>query len=184
MFNHLNMSRFVTSLDVSFFSRFKYIERLLLVHGHWCYDRLARMVRIKSCDIDDNDHMLTWVVRTSTWQRKWWWYPQCFFQGFAFLLQKRCVCLCLFLVCIFFHSFVLTIRFSQMYHFAGLPNAKITPLICMLSFQVHCWYLCVQNYKIKRGFSWYLRHCSWQKMCLSLSHFCPGSSCTVASPAK
>merc|ERR1719397_585818 len=25
-------------------SRFKYIERLLLVHGHWCYDRLARMV--------------------------------------------------------------------------------------------------------------------------------------------
>ncbi|KAK7867763.1 hypothetical protein R5R35_002262 [Gryllus longicercus] len=25
-------------------SRFKYLERLLLVHGHWCYDRLARMV--------------------------------------------------------------------------------------------------------------------------------------------
>merc|ERR1712156_94190 len=25
-------------------SRFKYIERLLLVHGHWNYDRLARMV--------------------------------------------------------------------------------------------------------------------------------------------
>lgn len=25
-------------------SRFKYIERLLLVHGHWCYDRLARMI--------------------------------------------------------------------------------------------------------------------------------------------
>jgi len=25
-------------------SRFKYVERLLLVHGHWCYDRLARMV--------------------------------------------------------------------------------------------------------------------------------------------
>ena len=26
------------------FSRFKYLERLLLVHGHWNYDRLARMV--------------------------------------------------------------------------------------------------------------------------------------------
>lgn len=25
-------------------SRFKYIERLLLVHGHWCYNRLARMI--------------------------------------------------------------------------------------------------------------------------------------------
>jgi len=25
-------------------SRFKYVERLLLIHGHWCYDRLARMV--------------------------------------------------------------------------------------------------------------------------------------------
>ncbi|CAG2054143.1 unnamed protein product [Timema podura] len=25
-------------------SRFKYLERLLLVHGHWCYDRLSRMV--------------------------------------------------------------------------------------------------------------------------------------------
>ena len=25
-------------------SRFKYIERLLLVHGHWNYDRLSRMV--------------------------------------------------------------------------------------------------------------------------------------------
>ena len=25
-------------------TRFKYVERLLLVHGHWCYDRLARMV--------------------------------------------------------------------------------------------------------------------------------------------
>ncbi|XP_063530570.1 phospholipid-transporting ATPase VA isoform X2 [Cydia strobilella] len=25
-------------------SRFKFVERLLLVHGHWCYDRLARMI--------------------------------------------------------------------------------------------------------------------------------------------
>ena len=25
-------------------SRFKYIVRLLLVHGHWNYDRLARMI--------------------------------------------------------------------------------------------------------------------------------------------
>ncbi|XP_072941971.1 phospholipid-transporting ATPase VD [Epargyreus clarus] len=25
-------------------SSFKYLERLLLVHGHWCYDRLARMI--------------------------------------------------------------------------------------------------------------------------------------------
>ncbi|KDR21129.1 putative phospholipid-transporting ATPase VD, partial [Zootermopsis nevadensis] len=25
-------------------SRFKYLEKLLLVHGHWCYDRLSRMV--------------------------------------------------------------------------------------------------------------------------------------------
>ena len=25
-------------------TRFKYIERLLLVHGHWNYDRLARMI--------------------------------------------------------------------------------------------------------------------------------------------
>jgi len=25
-------------------SRFRFIERLLLIHGHWCYDRLARMV--------------------------------------------------------------------------------------------------------------------------------------------
>ncbi|CAG9563355.1 unnamed protein product [Danaus chrysippus] len=24
--------------------RFKFVERLLLVHGHWCYDRLARMI--------------------------------------------------------------------------------------------------------------------------------------------
>ncbi|CAG7722204.1 unnamed protein product [Allacma fusca] len=25
-------------------SKFRYLERLLLVHGHWCYDRLARMI--------------------------------------------------------------------------------------------------------------------------------------------
>jgi len=25
-------------------SRFRFVERLILVHGHWCYDRLARMV--------------------------------------------------------------------------------------------------------------------------------------------
>ncbi|KFM78973.1 putative phospholipid-transporting ATPase VA, partial [Stegodyphus mimosarum] len=25
-------------------ARFKYLERLLLVHGHWCYDRLARTI--------------------------------------------------------------------------------------------------------------------------------------------
>lgn len=25
-------------------SKFKYLEKLLLVHGHWCYDRLARMI--------------------------------------------------------------------------------------------------------------------------------------------
>ena len=25
-------------------SRFKYLERFLLVHGHWCYDRLSHMV--------------------------------------------------------------------------------------------------------------------------------------------
>ena len=25
-------------------SRFKFLERLLLVHGHWCYDRLARTI--------------------------------------------------------------------------------------------------------------------------------------------
>lgn len=25
-------------------SRFKFLERFLLVHGHWCYDRLARMI--------------------------------------------------------------------------------------------------------------------------------------------
>lgn len=25
-------------------SRFKYLERFLLVHGHWSYDRLANMV--------------------------------------------------------------------------------------------------------------------------------------------
>jgi phospholipid-translocating ATPase len=24
-------------------ARFYHLERLLLVHGHWCYDRLARM---------------------------------------------------------------------------------------------------------------------------------------------
>lgn len=25
-------------------SRFRYLERLLLSHGYWCYDRLARMI--------------------------------------------------------------------------------------------------------------------------------------------
>lgn len=25
-------------------SRFKHLKKLLLVHGHWCYSRLARMV--------------------------------------------------------------------------------------------------------------------------------------------
>lgn len=25
-------------------SRFRYLERLLLAHGYWCYDRLARMI--------------------------------------------------------------------------------------------------------------------------------------------
>lgn len=25
-------------------SKFRFLERLLLVHGHWCYDRLARMI--------------------------------------------------------------------------------------------------------------------------------------------
>lgn len=25
-------------------SRFRYLKKLLLVHGHWCYSRLARMV--------------------------------------------------------------------------------------------------------------------------------------------
>ena len=25
-------------------ARFKFLEKLLLVHGHWCYSRLARMI--------------------------------------------------------------------------------------------------------------------------------------------
>lgn len=25
-------------------ARFRYLERLLLIHGYWCYDRLARMI--------------------------------------------------------------------------------------------------------------------------------------------
>lgn len=25
-------------------SRFRHLKKLLLVHGHWCYSRLARMV--------------------------------------------------------------------------------------------------------------------------------------------
>lgn len=25
-------------------SKFRFLERLLLVHGHWCYDRLARLI--------------------------------------------------------------------------------------------------------------------------------------------
>ena len=24
--------------------QFRYLEKLLLVHGHWCYDRLAMMI--------------------------------------------------------------------------------------------------------------------------------------------
>ena len=24
--------------------RFKFLKRLLLLHGHWCYDRIARMI--------------------------------------------------------------------------------------------------------------------------------------------
>ena len=24
--------------------RFRFLKRLLLLHGHWCYDRLARMI--------------------------------------------------------------------------------------------------------------------------------------------
>ena len=25
-------------------ARFKFLEKLLLVHGHWCHSRLARMI--------------------------------------------------------------------------------------------------------------------------------------------
>lgn len=27
-------------------ARFRFLERLLLVHGHWCYDRLARFAAV------------------------------------------------------------------------------------------------------------------------------------------
>jgi phospholipid-translocating ATPase len=27
-------------------AQFKYLQRLMLVHGHWCYDRLARFAAI------------------------------------------------------------------------------------------------------------------------------------------
>ena len=38
------MFGFIYKFKFGFIFRFKYIDRLLLVHGHWCYDRLARMV--------------------------------------------------------------------------------------------------------------------------------------------
>ncbi|KAJ0096929.1 hypothetical protein Patl1_27651 [Pistacia atlantica] len=29
-------------------AQFRYLERLLLVHGHWCYIRIAIMVKLSS----------------------------------------------------------------------------------------------------------------------------------------
>jgi phospholipid-translocating ATPase len=31
-------------------SQFRFLERLLVVHGHWCYKRIAQMVRLKALD--------------------------------------------------------------------------------------------------------------------------------------
>lgn len=35
------------SSDVAI-AQFRYLERLLLVHGHWCYRRISSMVRVSS----------------------------------------------------------------------------------------------------------------------------------------
>ena len=95
--------------------------------------------------------------------KEWWWNSQSFISRFC-ISSTKTLRLSLSVFGLYLcHSFVLKIRFRKIYHFAKLHNAKTTPLICMLSF---------------------LRHCTWQEMCLSLSHFFPGSSCTVASPAK
>lgn len=29
-------------------AQFRFLERLLVVHGHWCYKRIAQMVRTKN----------------------------------------------------------------------------------------------------------------------------------------
>ncbi|KAJ0100072.1 hypothetical protein Patl1_22228 [Pistacia atlantica] len=29
-------------------AQFRYLERLLLVHGHWCYKRITMMVKLSS----------------------------------------------------------------------------------------------------------------------------------------
>jgi magnesium-transporting ATPase (P-type) len=38
----------VMSSDIAI-AQFRYLERLLLVHGHWCYRRISSMVIILSC---------------------------------------------------------------------------------------------------------------------------------------
>ena len=110
-----------------------------------------------------------------------------FFQGFAFLLQKRCVCLCLFLVCIFFTHLCWQLDLVKSFILPSYTTQKqLVWFVCWASkfiFNILRGVF-VQKYKINWGFSGYFRHCTWREMCLSLSHFYPGSSCTVASPAK
>lgn len=42
------MTDFVQAVMASDFSisQFRFLERLLVVHGHWCYKRIAQMVGI------------------------------------------------------------------------------------------------------------------------------------------
>jgi phospholipid-translocating ATPase len=40
----------VMASDVSI-AQFRFLERLLLVHGHWCYSRISSMVRNTIIDI-------------------------------------------------------------------------------------------------------------------------------------
>ena len=43
LFNLLLILQAVMSSDIAI-AQFRYLERLLLVHGHWCYRRISKMV--------------------------------------------------------------------------------------------------------------------------------------------
>ena len=43
VFCHIRSLQAVMSSDIAI-AQFRYLERLLLVHGHWCYRRLSSMV--------------------------------------------------------------------------------------------------------------------------------------------
>lgn len=50
----------VMSSDIAI-AQFRYLERLLLVHGHWCYRRISKMV-VESASVVNTDLLICLII--------------------------------------------------------------------------------------------------------------------------